>query len=133
MSLVPPTAALAGLGYMSYLAFCPEGRPKPSGRCNKEIRLSEGKVVDSIDVEDIAEKAAFCRCWKSKNVRIFFTILYDRKNSHLSFYSGPIVMVPMVHIIKLPVITLDQWLLVAKRLNKNKIIYTHESIDIFDE
>lgn len=68
LCLVPPTGLLAGLGYMSYLAFCPEGRPKPSGRCNLAVRLNEPKVVDMIDIEDIAEKAAFCRCWKSKNV-----------------------------------------------------------------
>lgn len=66
--LIPPSAALAGVGYMSYLAFCPEGRPKPSSRCNDKIRLEEQKVVDAVDIEDIAEKAAFCRCWKSKNV-----------------------------------------------------------------
>lgn len=69
--LVPPTAALAGVGYMSYLAFCPEGRPKPSNRCNNIVRLDEKKVVDTVDIEDIAEKAAFCRCWKSKNVGFF--------------------------------------------------------------
>lgn len=68
LCLVPPTAAMAGLGYMSYLAFCPEGRPRPNGRCNLAHRLNEAKVVDSVDIEDIADKAAFCRCWKSKNV-----------------------------------------------------------------
>lgn len=52
---------------MSYLAFCPEARPKPKNKVNCKIRLSEGKVVDMIDIEDIAEKAAFCRCWKSNN------------------------------------------------------------------
>ncbi|KAG4080214.1 hypothetical protein HA402_008285 [Bradysia odoriphaga] len=67
LCLVPPTAAMAGLGYMSYLAFCPEGRPRPNGRCNQAHRLNEAKVVDSVDIEDIADKAAFCRCWKSKN------------------------------------------------------------------
>lgn len=70
LSMIPPTAALAGLGYMSYLAFCPEGRPKPGNRCNTLIRLNEQKVVDSVDIEDIAEKAAYCRCWKSQNVRL---------------------------------------------------------------
>lgn len=68
ISLVPPTAALAGLGYMSYRAFCPAGRPKPSGRINPMIRLKEKKVVDFIDIEDIGEKASLCRCWKSKKV-----------------------------------------------------------------
>lgn len=67
--MVPPTAAVAGLGYVSYLAFCPEARPQPKGgRCNLTIRQSEAKVVDFVDIEDIAEKAAYCRCWKTKNV-----------------------------------------------------------------
>lgn len=68
LSLIPPTGILAGIGYMSYLAFCPHGRPVPSQRCNNKIRLNEEKVVDFVDIEDISEKAAFCRCWKSKNV-----------------------------------------------------------------
>ncbi|EDS36231.1 zinc finger CDGSH domain-containing protein 1 [Culex quinquefasciatus] len=55
------------LVYMSYLAFCPEARPKPSIKVNRTIRPAEAKVVDMIDIEDIGEKAAFCRCWKSKN------------------------------------------------------------------
>lgn len=111
--LIPPTAALAGVGYMSYLAFCPEGRPKPSNRCNNAVRLGEQKVVDAVDIEDIAEKAAFCRCWKSKNVGfppslacIYCSSIFD---NHSAFgYSGRIVMVPTEHIIKKPVITLAQ-------------------------
>lgn len=68
-ALVPPTVALAGVGYVSYLAICPHARPKPKAeRCNHNIRLSEAKVADFVDIEDIAEKAAFCRCWQSKNV-----------------------------------------------------------------
>lgn len=68
---MPPTALAAGAVYVTYLAFCPiaqcPGRAKVSKRFNKTIRLGEQKVVDMIDVEDIAEKAAFCRCWKTKN------------------------------------------------------------------
>lgn len=63
---------VAGAGYTAYLAFCPVAREgcasKNNGRCNQKIRKNEPKVVDMIDVEDIAEKAAFCRCWKTKNV-----------------------------------------------------------------
>lgn len=68
LSLVPPTAALAGFTYITYRAFCPHGRPAPCGKVNAKILKSEAKVVDTIDVEDISEKAVFCRCWKSKNV-----------------------------------------------------------------
>ncbi|XP_056641499.1 CDGSH iron-sulfur domain-containing protein 2 homolog [Diorhabda carinulata] len=73
LALVPPTAAVAGLTYMSYLAFCPKGRCG-AGSCdqkgnlvNPSILKKSDKVVDSVDVEDIAEKAVFCRCWRSKN------------------------------------------------------------------
>lgn len=55
---------------MSYLSFCPEARKSVKvTRVNKSIRLEDAKVADFVDIEDIAEKAAFCRCWKSKNVR----------------------------------------------------------------
>lgn len=41
---------------------------------NPNIKKDVNKVVDTVDIEDITEKAAFCRCWRSKNV------------SFLSFY-----------------------------------------------
>lgn len=38
-----------------------------SGRVNTQVKLESPKVVDAIDIEDIAgEKGVFCRCWKSK-------------------------------------------------------------------
>ncbi|XP_066259267.1 CDGSH iron-sulfur domain-containing protein 2 homolog [Euwallacea similis] len=67
LSLVPPTALAAGVGYTFYLAFCPKAQKAPIGRCNHAIQLTNPKVVDTIDVEDITDKAVFCRCWKSKN------------------------------------------------------------------
>lgn len=70
MALVPPTALAAGVGYTVYRAYCPKARPSCSGKLNQVIQLSNPKVVDTIDVEDISEKAAFCRCWKSKNVGV---------------------------------------------------------------
>ncbi|KOX72860.1 CDGSH iron-sulfur domain-containing protein 2 like protein [Melipona quadrifasciata] len=65
IALIPPTALLAGIGYMSYQAFCPKARG-PS-LVNLNIKKDVNKVVDTVDVEDITEKAAFCRCWKSMN------------------------------------------------------------------
>mmetsp|Transcript_10859 Transcript_10859/g.12409 ORF Transcript_10859/g.12409 Transcript_10859/m.12409 type:complete len:112 (-) Transcript_10859:1623-1958(-) len=39
-----------------------------SGRVNKAVELSKPKVVDSLDMEDIAADGMLkvCRCWKSK-------------------------------------------------------------------
>lgn len=68
LALVPPAAAVAGLTYMSYRAFCPHGRPPALSQVNQKVLKNVEKVVDSVDVEDIADKAVFCRCWKSKNV-----------------------------------------------------------------
>lgn len=66
---MPPSAVAAGLGYTFYIAFCPKAkRASCTGRCNNVIQLSNPKIVDTIDVEDITDKAVFCRCWKSKNV-----------------------------------------------------------------
>jgi hypothetical protein len=36
---------------------------------NPDIQKENAKVVDAFDVEDISEKAVFCRCWRSKKVR----------------------------------------------------------------
>ncbi|XP_026472642.1 CDGSH iron-sulfur domain-containing protein 2 homolog [Ctenocephalides felis] len=67
ISLVPPTAVCAGIGYMAYRAFCPHGRPHVTVHINKTINKDNPKVVDTIAIEDIAEKAVLCRCWKTKN------------------------------------------------------------------
>lgn len=68
VSLVPFGAAIAGLTYLSYKAYCPKAREgcKKKAVINPTIRKDIAKVVDSFDVEDIGEKAAFCRCWRSK-------------------------------------------------------------------
>nr|CAI5832829.1 unnamed protein product [Callosobruchus analis] len=71
-ALVPPTALLAGVTYMSYRAFCPRGQQGcgRSSKVNLKVLKSNAKVVDTIDVEDISEKAVLCRCWRSKNVSL---------------------------------------------------------------
>ncbi|XP_042206724.1 CDGSH iron-sulfur domain-containing protein 2 homolog A-like [Homarus americanus] len=32
---------------------------------NLSVRKGESKVVDSVDIEDLGNKAVFCRCWRS--------------------------------------------------------------------
>ncbi|KAH0560585.1 CDGSH iron-sulfur domain-containing protein 2 homolog [Cotesia glomerata] len=67
LALIPPTAIVAGLGYMSYQSWCPEAKKAIKARVNHKVKKDVGKVVDTVDVEDITEKAVFCRCWKSEN------------------------------------------------------------------
>jgi len=71
LSLIPFGAAVAGITYISYLAFCPIAKghcskKSPKTILNPDIQKENAKVVHSFDIEDIGEKAAFCRCWRSK-------------------------------------------------------------------
>lgn len=34
---------------------------------NHKIRKDEPKVADVVQIENLGDKTAFCRCWKSKN------------------------------------------------------------------
>ncbi|XP_072369090.1 CDGSH iron-sulfur domain-containing protein 1 [Scyliorhinus torazame] len=36
-----------------------------NGRVNKVIKKDVAQVVDSFDIEDLGDKTAFCRCWRS--------------------------------------------------------------------
>lgn len=38
---------------------------KFGGPINPNLRKGEAKVVDSLDIEDLGNKAVFCRCWRS--------------------------------------------------------------------
>ncbi|XP_063990574.1 CDGSH iron-sulfur domain-containing protein 2 homolog [Diachasmimorpha longicaudata] len=69
ISLIPPTALVAGVGYMAYQTWCPEAKTKIALRAkvNHKIKKDVAKVVDMVDVEDITEKTVFCRCWRSEN------------------------------------------------------------------
>jgi hypothetical protein len=61
-----------------YLVFSPflnmmSTRKQPRPKINRKQRMSEPKVTNTIDIEELVdkEKVAFCRCWKSSKVTIF--------------------------------------------------------------
>ncbi|XP_076759748.1 CDGSH iron sulfur domain 2 [Xylocopa sonorina] len=90
-ALIPPSALLAGLGYMSYKAFCPLARGPPCGRVNLSIKKDVNKVVDSVDIEDITDKAVFCRCWRSENWP-YCDGSHGRHNQDTNDNVGPLVV-----------------------------------------
>lgn len=49
---------------------------KPRPHINKKVKKEEKKVVDTFDIEDIGEKKAFCRCWKSSKVCACVALVY---------------------------------------------------------
>lgn len=44
------------------------GQSDPKSKVNQTINKDSPKVVHSFDVEDIGNKVAYCRCWRSKKV-----------------------------------------------------------------
>ncbi|KAG7308047.1 CDGSH iron-sulfur domain-containing protein 2 [Plutella xylostella] len=64
LALIPPTAVLGGISYVSYQTI---KKARENGKVNPDIRKEIPKVVDFIDIEDITDKASLCRCWRSKN------------------------------------------------------------------
>ena len=44
----------------------PEKAGSESSRINQTIDLEKDKVATAVDMEDIGDKAAYCRCWRSK-------------------------------------------------------------------
>nr|CAG4645279.1 EOG090X0JRY [Leptodora kindtii] len=74
--LVPFGAAVAGISYLAYdkvstlMGCCPgkavavAAEPKKP-MVNLEVKKDMAKVVDSFDIEDVGDKAVYCRCWRS--------------------------------------------------------------------
>jgi len=61
-------ATFAGVsGFTGYALYqkC-MAKPVGAGRCNTLVQLSDAKVVHAYDIEDMADKEVYCRCWKSK-------------------------------------------------------------------
>lgn len=56
------------VGYAAYLTYTTSKKASAGSGCpiNLGIQKDKPKVVDNIDVEDLGNKAVFCRCWRSK-------------------------------------------------------------------
>jgi len=82
-----PILTTLGLGiYVAYKAFQPK-----IGIVNPDIEKSEAKVVNSMDIEDLGDKIAFCRCWRSKK----FPLCDGAHNAHNKKHGdnvGPLCM-----------------------------------------
>ncbi|KAK8385780.1 hypothetical protein O3P69_016508 [Scylla paramamosain] len=60
-ALLPLGVTCVAVGFGAKILFDKQfGTP-----VNPSIRKGESKVVDSVDIEDLGNKAVFCRCWRS--------------------------------------------------------------------
>ncbi|XP_060538256.1 CDGSH iron-sulfur domain-containing protein 1 isoform X1 [Pantherophis guttatus] len=58
-------AGTAAVGYLAYKKFFSKGKGC-NGMVNLHIQKDNPKVVHAFDMEDLGEKAVYCRCWRSK-------------------------------------------------------------------
>uniref|UniRef100_A0A671KJ74 Zgc:110843 n=1 Tax=Sinocyclocheilus anshuiensis TaxID=1608454 RepID=A0A671KJ74_9TELE len=63
-TIVPVAVAAALSTYLLTRYFSSQSSPK--SRVNMSINKDSPKVVHSFDMEDIGDKAVYCRCWRSK-------------------------------------------------------------------
>ncbi|KAG1962270.1 CDGSH iron-sulfur domain-containing protein [Pimephales promelas] len=65
-TIVPIAVAAALSTYLLTRYF--SSQSSPASRVNLTVKKDSPKVVHSFDMEDIGNKAVYCRCWRSKKV-----------------------------------------------------------------
>ncbi|KAI1886910.1 hypothetical protein AGOR_G00200640 [Albula goreensis] len=62
ISLTAGTAAVSILVYQTFFSKKKSSKPK----VNLDLQKDNPKVVHAFDIEDLVDKAVYCRCWRSK-------------------------------------------------------------------
>ncbi|XP_013400746.1 CDGSH iron-sulfur domain-containing protein 2 homolog A [Lingula anatina] len=63
LRLLPFVGTVSLMVYFTVQAFLPSKKKIP---INPDIQKECEKVATAVDIEDLAEKSVFCRCWRSK-------------------------------------------------------------------
>ncbi|KAG9275297.1 CDGSH iron-sulfur domain-containing protein 1 [Astyanax mexicanus] len=65
IAAISVTAGAAAVGLLVYKTFFSKGKcVKP--KVNLDVQKDNPKVVHAFDIEDLGDKAVYCRCWRSK-------------------------------------------------------------------
>ncbi|KAG9341802.1 hypothetical protein JZ751_018524 [Albula glossodonta] len=59
------TFGTAAVGALVYKTFFSKDK-KCKSKVNLEVQKDNPKVVHAFDIEDLGDKAVYCRCWRSK-------------------------------------------------------------------
>nr|CAG4636685.1 EOG090X0JRY [Eubosmina coregoni] len=95
VSLFPIGIAVAGAGFLAYdkiITLTKSQIKSPVNTCvNMKIKKDSEKVVDIFDVEDIGDKAVYCRCWKSEKFP-FCDGSHTKHNTETGDNVGPLII-----------------------------------------
>lgn len=65
ITAVSVSVGAAAVGILIYKTFCKKDKcVKP--KVNLDVQKDNPKVVHGFDIEDLGDKAVYCRCWRSK-------------------------------------------------------------------
>lgn len=68
ITAVSVTFGATAVGILIYQTFFNKSKcVKP--KVNLDLQKDNPKVVHAFDIEDLGDKAVYCRCWRSKKVR----------------------------------------------------------------
>ncbi|XP_076044277.1 CDGSH iron sulfur domain 2 [Oratosquilla oratoria] len=87
-ALIPFGIACAAVGYGTKTIL---DKKLGIGKVNPSVKKNEPKVVDMVDIEDIGNKAVFCRCWRSKKFP-YCDGSHNKYNESCDDNTGPLII-----------------------------------------
>uniref|UniRef100_A0A2R5LJZ6 Putative salivary secreted peptide n=1 Tax=Ornithodoros turicata TaxID=34597 RepID=A0A2R5LJZ6_9ACAR len=76
-----------GVGYLVVRSL----KKKNSGVVNPSVDKGNPKIVTSVDIEDLGNKAVFCRCWRSKKFP-YCDGSHNKHNDECGDNVGPLIV-----------------------------------------
>ncbi|XP_060599058.1 CDGSH iron-sulfur domain-containing protein 2 homolog B-like [Ruditapes philippinarum] len=89
LQVLPYVGLLGCVSYIAYSAYKRQG----GNRINKKVvsDKDKDKIVTMVDIEDVGDKTAYCRCWKSNKFPLCDGT-HNKHNAENCDNVGPLVM-----------------------------------------
>ncbi|XP_028007325.2 CDGSH iron-sulfur domain-containing protein 1 isoform X2 [Eptesicus fuscus] len=90
IAAVTIAAGTAAIGYLAYKKFYVKDHRNKT-MVNLHIQKDDPKVVHAFDMEDLGDKAVYCRCWRSKKFP-FCDGAHTKHNEETGDNVGPLII-----------------------------------------
>lgn len=90
IAAVTIAAGTAAIGYLAYRRFYVKDHRNKS-MVNLHIQKDNPKIVHAYDMEDLGDKAVYCRCWRSKKFP-FCDGSHTKHNEETGDNVGPLII-----------------------------------------
>ncbi|XP_012872658.1 PREDICTED: CDGSH iron-sulfur domain-containing protein 1 [Dipodomys ordii] len=90
IAAVTVAAGTAALGYLAYKRFYVKDH-RSKAMVNLHIQKDNPKIVHAFDMEDLGDKAVYCRCWRSKKFP-FCDGAHTKHNEETGDNVGPLII-----------------------------------------